>query len=498
MSGTLYACVHATEFPAQALLRLRPDLQGAGVAVLEGRSPGERVCALNRVAQCKGAVRGMTRVEAEEIQGLRLIARSAECEAAARAVMLEGVAQFSPRIEEASEDAACVFVLDIAGTERLFGPPHELAKRLRNALATCGLHASVVVSANYHTARMKAAVVRGIQVIPAGEEARSMENLPVHSLHLAERPAETFALWGIRTLGELADLPGDELIARCGTKAQRWQELARGVASHLFHPLEMPCALKEFCAFDAPVEQVDSLLFVAGRMLDCLITRASGQAMALVSMTVKMRMARGGVYTCVLRPAMPSVDRKFLLKLLQLEMGAHPPQGSGTALEITAEAGRTGKVQLGLFAPPTPEPSQLDVTLARLRTLVGEGRVGSPVLENTHRAASFHVGPFSAVVKESAAATGRQRVTLRRVRPPVSVRVSANATGPVVFRQGEARFEVISAYGPWRSSGSWWTTGGWDADEWDVLAQKKNGAEFACVLVFDRIHRHWRLEAYYD
>ena len=37
MSRELYACVHAAEFPAQALLRLRPDLQSQPVAVLEGR-----------------------------------------------------------------------------------------------------------------------------------------------------------------------------------------------------------------------------------------------------------------------------------------------------------------------------------------------------------------------------------------------------------------------------------------------------------------------------
>ena len=42
MSQGLYACVHAAEFPSQALLRLRPDLQSMPVAVLEGRAPLEQ------------------------------------------------------------------------------------------------------------------------------------------------------------------------------------------------------------------------------------------------------------------------------------------------------------------------------------------------------------------------------------------------------------------------------------------------------------------------
>jgi len=44
MTAQLYACVHAEEFPAQALLRLRTDLASQPVAVLDGRPPLETVC----------------------------------------------------------------------------------------------------------------------------------------------------------------------------------------------------------------------------------------------------------------------------------------------------------------------------------------------------------------------------------------------------------------------------------------------------------------------
>ena len=108
-----------------------------------------------------------------------------ESEAAARAVFLECAANFSPRIEEASGETACAFVLDIAGTERLFGPPESLAQRLRAALAAAGFRASIAVSANYHAARMKAAASRGIAVIPEGEEARALAKLPIAALKLA-------------------------------------------------------------------------------------------------------------------------------------------------------------------------------------------------------------------------------------------------------------------------------------------------------------------------
>ena len=562
MRRGLYACAWAAEFPAQALLRLRTDWQTEPVVVLDGRAPEEWVCSLNRLAERRGAAAGMTRLEAESMNGLRLLKRSAESEAAARAVMLECAAKFSPRIEEVggassgakapnhfgesdvrakartlqakartlqnalhatgvsgadccdeSGGTACAFVLDIAGTERLFGPPAQLAERLRDELAEAGFRAAVAVSANFDTARMKAASMRGIAVIPEGVEAEALAKLPIAALNLDEDYAATFALWGIGTLGELAALPEAELVARMGPKARAWRALARGEAEHTFEPIETVFALEEFCEFETPVEQIDSLLFVGARMIDCLATRAAGRALALRSLTAEMGLEGGGTHGCAIRPAVPTIDRKFLLKLLQLEIGAHPPQAAVVRLTLRAEAGAQSKVQLGLFAPQTPEPSRLDVTLARLRAMVGEERVGSPVLEDTHRANGFRMEGFTipgpqmrgtgGTHKRSCTDTdsyptqaehgwGTPRMALRRVRPARAVRVVLSptlaakgaarmgqrtepTTRPVAFSDGENRYEIAAAYGPWKTSGCWWTLEAWDAEEWDVLAARATG-----------------------
>jgi len=558
MSRTLYACAHAAEFPAQALLRLRddlhhptnkdpfvgaPDLRARPVVVLEGQAPRETVCSLNRQALLRGAAPGMTRLEIENLGGLTLLARSAEGEAAARAVFLECVAQFSPRIEEVSQEAsrgiACAFVLDIAGTERLFGPSQQLAARLRAALRAAGFRVSVAVSANYDAARMMAAATRGLTVIPEGGEADALKNLPLTALELDEEHAETFALWGMRTLGELARAPETELVTRLGAAARVWRQLARGEAAHTFEPIEPALTLEEFCAFETPVEQIDSLLFVGARMIDCLVARAEARALSLAAVTVDLKLENGCLHRRVLRPALPSADRKFLLKLLQLEIGAHPPEAAVVALTLAAEAGPSSKVQLGLFVPQMPEPSRLDVTLARLKALVGDDRVGSPALEDTHRSGGFHIEGFASekLLPTLSAMGPRKRVgqpksgreaaparmALRRVRPPVSVwvellptlsakdaervghgtfvlsQVSESRPGaPRAFRDAEERFEVMAAYGPWRSSGCWWSDGEWDTEEWDVLATKADGASAACLLIYDRKQSAWRLEAFYD
>ncbi len=497
MTTSLFACVHAAEFPAQALLRLRHDLRTDPVAIMDGRSPHEFVCSLNRRALNLGVVPGMTRLDVDGLPGVRL-ARSPETEIAARAVLLECVSQFSPRIEEASSGIACAFVLDIAGTERLFGTPTQLAERMRTALVSSGFRASIAISANFHTACMKAAVGRGIAIIPSGEERAALASLPIASLHLLEEAQEIFAMWGIRTLGELAHLPEVELITRLGPAARTWRDRARGAHPHMFQPIEPEFTLREFCEFDDPVEEIDSLLFVGARMIECLVARAADRALSLAHLTADMRLEGNKSHECVLRPAVPSTDRKFLLKLLQMEIGAHPPPAGVISLELTADAGRCGTVQLGLFAPQTPEPSRLDVTLARLRAIVGDDRVGVPVLDDTHRPASFRMDAFAQANQERKREPGVARMAVRRLRPPVPVRVTQHDAKPAAFRDAENHYAVTAAYGPWTTSGCWWSAEQWDVEEWDILARRNNGASVACLLVRDRTRHEWRLEAFYD
>jgi protein ImuB len=367
-------------------------------------------------------------------------------------------------------------------------------------------------------------------VIAEGAEAEALAKLPIAALELEEEYAATFALWGIGTLGELAALPEADLVARMGPKARAWLALGCGEAEHTFEPAETVFALEEFCEFETPVEQIDSLLFMGARMIDCLAARAAGRALALRSLTAEMGLEGGETHCRAIRPAVPTIDRKFLLKLLQLEIGAHPPQATVVRLTLRAEAGAQSKVQLGLFAPQTPEPSRLDVTLARLRAMVGEERVGSPVLEDTHRADGFRMEGFmnpgfkietrgtrvdSHPTQAELGWGTPPRMALRRVRPARAVRVVLSPTlaakdaarmgqrtefavRPVAFSDGENRYEIAAAYGPWRTSGCWWELNAWDAEEWDVLAAMSGGRSIACLLSCDRKRNVWRLEAFYD
>lgn len=498
---SLYACVFAKEFPAQAMLRLRAELREKPFVVMAGESPLEQVCSCNTKARLLGVEHGMTRVEIETFPSATVFVRSRAEESAARSALLECAGTFSPRVEDQSTDHAFCCVVDIAGTEKLFGAPPALAQQIREQIRALGIMASLVVSDNFHAA---VCLARGyparVTVIQSGKERNALAPLSLAVLDLTEECARTFSLWGIRTLGMLADLPETSLVARLGQEGKRLRQLARGEMPHLFRPVEPAFSLKERMELDTPVELLDSLLFVIGVMLEQLILRAAARALALASVTITLLLDGGRSHTRTVRPALPSNDRQTWLKLLHLDLEAHPPSASVMAVTTTADPGSTSKVQLGLFTPQLPEPARLDVTLARIRAMVGEDCVGRAVLKDSHQPDAFRMEPFTVPSgsAELKLTQPRPRPAMRQLRPPESVAVTLHDKRPASFSFHAKRYDVESAYGPWRMNGDWWSRTLWDAQQWDLVARAKDGSSLCCCLVHDLTAGAWRMEALYD
>lgn len=493
----LYVCVHVPEFSSQALLRLRPELADCPVAVVAGHPPLEQVCSTNPHALRLGVAPGMTRAELDSFPGIRMLSRSEQEERIARAALLEAAGVFTPRSEIQSHASAFVVVLDMTGTTLVFGTAQQVVNRIARALTALNLHVRVAASANFQVAVCIAASAHKAPIlVPSGSEREHLYDLPLSVLNLTAQQADRLALWGLHTLGELAALPEVELIVRMGQEGKRLRSLARGEHSHLMVPEEPVFALEEFLAFDAPVELMESLLFVLGPMLDQLFTRAQNRAFAIASVTAKFGLDGGGEHERTVKPALPVLEREVLLKLLHLDLQAHPPPSGVTSVFLQAEPGDRSKVQLGLFAPQLPEPLRLDVTLARIAALVGEKQVGRAQLQDMHRPDSFTLERFTIPATPPQDMQVRRAVALRRCRPPLNLSVQREDARPASFFLQGKHYVVQEAYGPWRISGEWWSSELWSREEWDVCA--KADETLLCLITHDLLHRQWQLEALYD
>ena len=201
------------------------------------------------------------------------------------------------------------------------------------------------------------------------------------------------------------------------------------------------------------------------------------------------------------------LDVKVFLKLLQLDLNAHPPGAPIVKIHLSAEPARPRSAQGGLFLPPSPEPEKLELTLARIAGIVGEQKVGAVELLDTHHPEGFRMRRFVAEVarkvpqKKTPDATEAQAAVtaLRRFRPPLRANVTLENGQPVhlVCRRKEVQGEVLWKAGPWRFSGDWWEHEAWSRDEWDLALRSGETVSFY-RLVHDLLGGGWFVEGTYD
>lgn len=501
MHEAIYAALLVREFPAQILLRMSKTLREQPCAVMHGEPPLQRVISVNKPAGMLGVIRGMTKVEVESFPDVKMLRRSLEEEQIARAVLLECAGSFSPRFEDCSEDGTFLCILDTSGTEKLFGPPQALAKNLLARVQSFGIIAAIAISHNFHAAMalVKGTAPLSIRIVSPGKEAAALSCLPLSVLEPTEEQAETLSLWGIRTLAELAALPEKELISRMGQGGKRLRQLARGELPHLLQPVESAFVLEETMELESPVKQLDPLLFAANAMLEQLMIRAIARVLALASITLHLTLEGGALHACTVRLALPSTDRKLWLKLLHLELESHPPQAAVLGLTLKAEPGNTSKMQLGLFSPQLPEPARLDVTLAHVRALVGEGNVGRPVLNDTRSREGFSMEPFRIFgCRASGTAPAPTRLAMRILRPPEAIQVTMQGQHPGSLLFRTQRYGIEQAYGPWIASGEWWWLSSWEGKQWDLVCRAPDGTLLCCCILYDTLRDEWKMAALYD
>src|SRR5882724_1635939 len=330
--------------------------------------------------------------------------------------------EFSPRVEEL--DAGTV-VVDADGLERLFGSAHELAAALGRRFAEIGFTGSVAIASNPDAAVHAARGLPGVTVIPRGQEASRLAGLPVELLNPSPQILETLDCWGIRTFHDLAALPEIGIAERLGAEGVRLQKLARGAGSRPLRPVEPELVFEQSLELEYPVTELEPLSFTLSLLLDQLCESLEARALSAIEIRMVLKLENQTEHARAIRLPVPMRDINTLLKLLQLELSSHPPDGPIVAVSLHAEAAKPRAAQGGLYTPPTPEPEKLELTLARIAAVVGRDNVGSPELLDTHRPAAFQLAMWGTRDSSQGTAPRQPTFALRLFRPPLPARVQA-------------------------------------------------------------------------
>jgi protein ImuB len=320
--------------------------------------------------------------------------------------------------------------------------------------------------------------------------------------------------WGIHTLGQLAVLDQEQLGARLGPEAVRLWERANGRSNRLLKFVQPPESFEESFEFEHEIETTEPLLFMLRRFLEQLVLRLSAIYLVAKEINLRITFANKQTYERRFKIPQPTNDVDLLFRMLHTHLENFKSEHPIVAVALESQPIKPASQQFGLFETALRNPNQLSETLALLTGLLGADRVGTPVLEETHRPDAFRIEPFAwklnadefphrrasarAPLPEGegrvrvAICSASSRVALRRFRPAESASVFLSKNISAHVQSASISGKVVDDRGPYLASGNWWDENAWAHAEWDL--QLGNGA----LCRGHRTGETWEVAGVYD
>src|ERR687897_3146887 len=137
-------------------------------------------------------------------------------------------------------------------------------------------------------------------IVPPGGSRAFLAPLPVAAL---DRPdlADLLVRLGLRTLGDLAALPGADLATRFGPEGARAARLAGGLDEHPRGARRPPPDLRVAAELDPPADRVDVAAFTAKTLADELVARLDRLGLACTRLRIEAETDQGETLSRVWR-----------------------------------------------------------------------------------------------------------------------------------------------------------------------------------------------------
>jgi len=475
---TRLACFYVPMFPLAARLRSEPELLNEALAIVEGNGNNAHVVAATRRARTKGIGAGMSLAQARSILP-KLIARGRdnECERTAQEALLEVAEAFSPRVEDTGEG---VVYADIAGMQRHYESETDMARSAIRAAEDVSLPARIGIAACKLAARVAAELPKSPTIVEPGKEIDFLAPLPLARLAPEIDAATTLQRWGITSIGDFARLPESEVASRLGELGRELHYAARGIDPRPLIPRALPPEYREGMELEWPLVALEPFLFIANAALDRLSKRMELQGFACTRLELTMNLEPDGFHSRAIDLPAPTRDVKTMLTLLRLDLEKTPPGAPVVGFSLVAHPDRPRRAQLSLFGPAALSPEKLATTIARLVSLLGDGRVGMATTVDGHLPERYGVAEYDPPPPPDTRrkpARSRGLLAVRVFRPPVPVEVitrEADGETQIAAIQGEGDLSgsVRVSSGPWRIENGWWSDAPAAREYWDVELER--------------------------
>ncbi len=298
--------------------------------------------------------------------------------------------RFTPIVEPLSIDEA---FLDMTGTDRLFGPPREMAGAIKQAVREgTGLTCSVGAAPNKFLAKLASDLDKpdGLTVITPENVHDVLDPLEITTIWgIGPSARKRFHRFGIRTVGQLRRTDPETLRRFLGDQALHYQKLAGGVDDRPVTPDHQAKSISQEQTFAADIGDPDELRRVMLGQAEQVARRLRRHGMRARTVTVKLR--TGDFVTLTrsqtLREATDQTDAIWQASRSLLDQWARTAPEPLRLIGLgVSQLSEPGGGQLSLFDAPVDERKQrLDRTLDHIVERFGQAAVHRAAARPRHR-----------------------------------------------------------------------------------------------------------------
>lgn len=512
-------------FPIEVCLQDNKHLADSPLALIDSRShpatemDSSEIIALNSKATASGLLLNMTVAQGHIVcPHLEIRVRDFEQEATRSNGIYKKLQSLSPFIEEARTG---LYFLDAAGFDLLYKDDDHLAKEMIATVKSeqCSFPIKLGLARNKFVAQVAADLTPedSFSIVPGGTEQKFLRPLPIEHLRLPPGVLATLHDLGLKTIGQLATFPANEMIRRFGPQGSALSRLARGDDTAFFDPAMPSEPITQRIWLTAPIFQTATIIAHVKQLLSSLLDNQSCSMIEIV-----FCLENKTEQTIPITLEQPTMSVAMFVRQLRIliEQPSRALTSPVTGIKVTIPAVAsllTEQLQLETGAPagttnsnPPSKESILynndTITVVIRRNLYlpeqrfiftafsgkpGSGKPGSGPPPGADAAKKHLTVPYAAC-----------KITgLRLLQPPREINVTCDgtisgddaATYPVTVAARLTEALAVKARGPWKLSGGWWSHR-FDRLYWEVSTNHRQ----LYLIYLDRLSSRWFLQGIFD
>ncbi len=513
------ACVTVPNFAIEVCLRNNEHLRGRPLALAESDLDSAEIVAINDRAAEAGALVDMTVTQGHVVcADLTIKLRDHEKEIEQSNTIYKKLQSLSPFVEET---APGFYFLDASGLGLLYKSDRQFAEKIIATVTPTGYPIKLGIAKNKFVARVASEVAnaKSYIVISPEHEKKFLRPLPIAHTRLPKDILGTLHDLGLKTIGQLAAFPANEMIRRFGPQGAALSRLARGDDTGFFSPDSHAELLSQAVWLTSPIYRREMIIAQIEKLLSPLLDKLKKFSQGCTTIEVTLSLERGSNNDPSTQPAVPAAPVVVSVERPTLSVAMFTRQLKIALEKLTLSSPVNGiKVTIPQVDALCPEQLALDGQLALSgnnevkidipgghtvtmpvchEAFLPEQRFSfSPPITKKRGSASPEPGPILSLPFAMGAVNG-----LRLLQPPREIEVISEHNRPTGIKRttgrqrttGPQRITEIDSVGPWELSGGWWGT------RFDRLYYEIQTANRQRYLLFlDRLSARWFLQGVFD